>query len=211
MPGGSVTVRRTLLFAGPLLGYGVALIHPGHLTIEGNASTFMWVHLAWVPVICLLAWMIVQLVDGAPGLAATAARALAVPFAVVYATYTAFGGLMPGVLAREANRLPQARHADAAALIGAGTNSSLARPLYITAAALWIAAVLAAALALRGRAPLPALVLIVGGAIAFGVNHVQPWGPGGLAAVLAGVVWIELRRGGHPAAQSASEPKGTPT
>jgi hypothetical protein len=82
-------------------------------------------------------------------------------------------------------------------------HSSISSPIRWIAAALWVAAALAVVIALRRQAPLPALALFAVGALAFGYRHERPWGAGGMAAVLAGVVWLELR----PAQAPESRPR----
>jgi hypothetical protein len=66
--------------------------------------------------------------------------------------------------------------------------------MYVIASALWLAAMLSVVLALwrEGLAPRSALVLLAIGSAAFGRSHVRPWGAAGMAAVFAGVLWIEL-------------------
>ena len=82
----------------------------------------------------------------------------------------------------------------AAELIHSVSHSALARPLYLVASLLWLAAMSAVVVALwsRTQAPRPALVLLAVGAAAFARSHVRPWGPAGMAAILAGVIWLEL-------------------
>jgi len=187
-----VNVRRSVLFGGPLLAYVASLLHPPHLVLGADPWRFIGVHLGWTVVLCLLAWTIVLLVDGVDGVAATAARLLAVPFAVAYTLFTAFGGVAVGAFVWKANDLPAGERETAAGLIRSVSHSGLAHPLYLVASLLWVAAVLAVVVALRRRAPWPALLLLAGGAGAFARSHVSPWGPAGMAAVLAAVVWLEL-------------------
>ena len=138
--------------------------------------------------------MIVLLVDGVDGRAATAARLLAVPFAVAYTLFTAFDGVAIGAFVWKANALPPAQRQAAGNLIRSVSHSAIQHSLYLVASLCWLAAVLAVIAALWRRAPLPALVLLGLGAAAFARSHVRPWGPAGMAAVMAGVVWLELRR-----------------
>jgi hypothetical protein len=166
------------------------MLHP-ELQIGEDAGRFIAVHLALLVCVCLLAWTLVLLVAGVEGIAAGAARALVVPFAVAYAVFTTFGGLAPGVFVREANDLPADDQLIAATLIGRSIDA-LERPVWLTAIAFWLAAVLAVVVALRRRAPLPALALVAAGAAAFAKSHVEPWGSVGMAAFLAGIVWLEL-------------------
>ncbi len=186
-------VRRAVIFGAPLLAYVAALVHP-RLRVGDDPWLFIGVHLALPAIVCLLAWMMVFLVEGVDNTAAKAARTLVIPFAVAYTLYTAFGGVSTGAFVWKTNALPADEQASAAALIHSVSHSDLEYPIYLTASLLWLAAMLAVVVALRGRAPLPALVLVAVGAAAFARSHVRPLGPLGMAAVLAGVVWLELRR-----------------
>src|SRR4051812_46537195 len=111
-----VRVRRVVIFAAPLAGYVAALLHPG-LTVGESARLFMAVHLALPAVVCLLAWMMLFLVEGIEGAAATAVRVLAIPFAVAYTTFTAFGGVAIGAFVWKTNELPPDKQRPAAELI----------------------------------------------------------------------------------------------
>jgi hypothetical protein len=193
-------LRRVVIFGAPLLGYFAALLHPHHLMIGQDPWVYIGVHLALPLIICLLAWMILFLVEGIDNAAATVARVLAIPFAVAYTLFTAFGGVAVGAFVWKTNELPAAEQLQAATLIHSVSHSALAHPLYLAATLLWLAVMLAVVAALWGRAPLPALVLVALGAAAFARSHVRPWGPAGMAAVLAGVVWLELKPG--PASES---------
>lgn len=185
-------VRRAVVFGAPLLAYVAGMLHPSHVLVGGSPWLYIGVHLAWPLLACLLAWMLILLVQGLDGIAAASARVLAIPFAVLYTLFTAFAGVGVGAFVWKANELPAADHAAASALIESVTHSSLVGPLRWCANVAWLAASLAVVIALRKRAPLPALALITIGAVAFAYQHERPWGAGGMAAVLAGVVWYEL-------------------
>jgi hypothetical protein len=175
------------------LAYVDSLLHPLQLYLGKDPWFFIGVHLAFTPILCLLAWMIVLLVDGVEGRAATTARLLAVPFAVAYTLFTAFDGVAIGAFVWKADALAPPQRQTAGNLIHSVSHSALEYPLFLVASLFWFAAVMAVIVALRRRAPLPALVLLGLGAAAFARSHVRPWGPAGMAAVLAGVVWLELR------------------
>ena len=187
-----MSIRRAVIFGAPLLAYVAALLHP-HLMVGNDPWLFIGVHLALMMSVCLLAWMIVFLVEGIDGVAAITARVLAIPFAVAYTLFTAFGGVTIGAFVWKANELPAGEQQPAAALIHSVSHSALAHPLYLTASLLWLGAMLAVVAALWGQGPLPALALVAVGAAAFARSHVRPWGPAGMAAVLAGVIWLELK------------------
>jgi hypothetical protein len=189
----SLILRRTVVFGAPLLAYIAGMLHPDRVLDHGDPWLFLGVHLAWPLLLCLLAWMIVLLVEGVEGWAATAARVLAVPFAVTYMLYTAFSGVGIGAFIWKGSELPADQQAVANTLIQNVLHSSITGPIHWAAMVFWLAAVFSVALALVGRVPLPSVVLFTVGACAFAYRHERPWGPLGMAAVLAGVVWLELR------------------
>jgi hypothetical protein len=200
-----VTRRRAVLFGAPFLAYVAGMLHPRHVLVDGGPWLYLGIHLAWPLLACLLAWMLLLLVQGVDNLAATAVRVLSIPFAVAYTLFAAFAGVAIGAFVWKANELPAEQQSTAAALIDSVTHSSLSGPIRLCANLLWLAAALAAVIALRRQAPLPALALVAAGAAAFAYRHERPWGAAGMAAVLAGVVWLELKP------TPASEPQLTNT
>jgi len=188
-----VTRRRAVLFGAPFLAYVAGMLHPTHVLVDGSPWRYLGLHLVWPLLVCLLAWMLLLLVEGVHNPAAIVVRVLAIPFAVAYTLYTAFAGIAIGAFVWKANELPAEQQSTAAALIESVTHSSLAGPIRLCANLLWLAAALAAVVALRRQAPLPALALVAAGATAFAYRHERPWGAAGMAVVLAGVVWLELR------------------
>lgn len=196
-------MRRTVVFGAPLLAYVAGMLHPGRVLDAGDPWRFLGVHLAWPLVACLLAWMLILLVDGLEGTAATAARVLAIPFAVAYTLYTTYAGVAIGAFIWKEDELSAAQQPAAARLINSVIHSSISRPIHWVATALWVGGVLSVVVALRNRAPLPSLALVALGALAFAYRHEPPWGPSGMAVLLAGVVWLELRP------RSAAKPRPT--
>jgi hypothetical protein len=134
------------------------------------------------------------LVDGFDSRAARTARALILPFVIVYTAVDAVLGIAWGTVVQEANELPSADQAAAGRLID---NLLEPAPLgvvfYFGAGLLWLAVVAAVVTALRGLAPRPALVLMTMGALVFVLGHARPMGPIGMALFLVGLVWLELR------------------
>jgi hypothetical protein len=204
-------LRRAVIFGGPVLAYLIGIGHPDHLAVGESDRLFIAIHVAFPFAICLLAWGLWLLVDGVDNRAATAARVLVVPFAIAYTAFESVAGIARGTLVWKANDLSGDRQLHAAELISAWTHSGVARPLYVTASVLWLAAALGVVAALRRRAPAPALALMTLGALLFAWTHVRPWGPGGMAAFLAGVVWVELHAGRAAASDNVtSVPATTP-
>jgi hypothetical protein len=188
-----ISLRRSVLLGAPLFGYVVGMLHPTRLRLDQSPWLYIGIHLGMPVLIGLLAWMIVLLVEGIDNRAATAARLLVVPFALVYSVFTTFAGLAYGVMVWKAGRLPAKEQPGALALIHDVFHNGLERTVYVSAGLLWLAAVVAAAFALRGRAPVPALALLAIGAAIYANSHERPWGPAGMATILAGIVWLEFR------------------
>src|SRR5713101_7895121 len=152
----TISLRRGVLLGAPLFGYVVAMLHPTRLGLDQSPWLYIGIHLVMPVLIGLLAWMIVLLVEGIDNRAATAARLLVVPFALVYSVFTAFAGLAYGVMVWKAGGLPAKEQPGALALIHDVFHIGLERAIYLTAGLLWLTAVVTAAVALRGRAPVPA-------------------------------------------------------
>ena len=171
-------VRRAVIFGAPFLAYLIGVAHPARLVVGESDRLFLAIHLGFPFVICLLAWALYLLVDGVENRAATPARVLVIPFAVAYTAFESFAGIARGAFVWKANDLPLDRQQNAAELISSVTHSGLARPLWLTATALWLAAALSVVVALRRRAPVPALVLLAAGALLFGMTPRQAVGPG---------------------------------
>ena len=189
----SIALRRSVLIGAPLLAYVAGMLHPSHVFVSGSAWLYLGVHLAWPVLVCLLAWMFLLLVEGIDDVAATAVRVLVLPFAIAYTVFTTYAGIAIGAFVWKANELPAAEHQAASDLLESITHSSLSGPIRLIATVLWFATALAAVIALRRRAPLPALALFLAGAAVFAYRHERPWGPAGMAAILAAVIWLELK------------------
>jgi hypothetical protein len=125
------------------------------------------------------------------GAAASAVRILILPLVVAETMYVTFHGIARGVVIDAANGT--AGEQAATEIVNSVAGSGLTEALSLISAALWLATVAALVLALRPRAPLPALLLMGFGGVLFTRSHVQPWGSAGMAIFLAGVVWLEFR------------------
>lgn len=191
----SILVRRAFLFGVPLLYLVLGLLHPTPDPGLGDpTSLFIGLHIAQLFLIGGLAYSLWLLVDGLDGRAAKIARGLILPYAITYAAFDSVAGIAMGTVVEKANALPAADQAVGGQLIDALREETWDGYLfYFGTAAIWLAAALAAVIALRRSAPRPALVLMGLGAAVFAIAHPQPTGPIGMALFLAGVVWLELR------------------
>lgn len=200
------TLRRTILFGTPLLYIVLGILHPMEDPGLGEATgLFIGLHFAQLFLIAGLAYSLWLLVDGLESRAATVTRVLIVPFVILYTTLDAIAGLGMGDLVRTANASSAAEQATLGPFIDELREADVGGyVIYLGAGLSWVAAVVAAAVALRERARRGALVLMVLGALVFAVGHPKPTGPIGMALFLAGVAWVELRARPVEARQAVS-------
>ena len=199
-------VRRLVLFGTPLLYVVLGVLHPNPDPDLGDPTgLFIGLHVGQLFLIAGLACSIWLLVEGIESRAATVARALILPYVILYTTLDAVAGIAMGTVVREANALPAADQAVAGRLIdGVREEDVSGYVFYFTTSLVWLAAIVAVAVALRKRAPWPALALLVVGAAVFGIAHPQPTGPIGMTLFLAGVVWLERSREAARSPQAVS-------
>ena len=190
-----LAIRRTVLFGTPLLYIALGILHPMEDPGLGEATgLFIGLHFGQMFLIAGLAYSLWLLVDGLESRAATVTRVLILPFVILYTTLDAIAGLGMGDLVRMANELPPAEQATLGPFI-----DELREPdiggyvIWLGAGLSWVAAVVAATVALRQRTPRAPLVLMALGALIFAVGHPKPTGPIGMALFLGGVAWLELR------------------
>jgi hypothetical protein len=185
--------RRVVLFGMPFLYIVLGLLHPANPELGDETTLFIALHYAQLFLIGGLAYMFWLLVDGLDGRAARVARALMLPFVIVYTAVDAVLGIAWGIVVQKANELPVADQAAAGRLIDELLEPDPAGVIfYFGAGILCLAVVLAVVVALGGAAPWPARMLMTLGALVFVLGHARPMGPIGMTLFLAGVVWLEL-------------------
>jgi hypothetical protein len=191
----SILFRRAVLFGVPFLYLVLGLLHPtSNPEVGDETGFFIGLHVAQLFLIGGVACMFWLLVEGLDGRAARVARALILPFVIVYTALDAVLGIAWGIVAEKANELPVADQAAAGRLIDALLEPEpLGYVLYFGAGLLWLAVALTVVAALWRSAPRPALVLMAIGATVFALGHARPMGPIGMALFLAGIAWLELR------------------
>jgi len=193
----SIVRRRSILFGVPFLYLVLGLLHPtANPEVGDETGFFIGLHVAQLVLIGGLAYMFWLLIEGLGSRAARAARALILPFVIVYTALDAVLGIAWGIVVEKANELPVADQPTAGRLV-----DSLLEPeplgyvLYFGAGLLWLAVALSVVAALWPRAPRPALALMAIGATVFALGHARPVGPIGMTLFLAGIAWLELRPG----------------
>jgi hypothetical protein len=191
----SVVLRRAVILGVPFLYLVLGLLHPtSNPELGDETDMFIWLHVAQLFLIGGLGYMLWLLVEGLDGRPAAVARALILPFVVVYTALDAVLGIAWGIAAETANELPAVDQAAAGRLIEALLEPEpLGYVLYFGAGLLWLVVVLTVVTALGKTAPRPALVLMTIGAIVFALGHARPMGPIGMALFLVGIAWLELR------------------
>ena len=188
-----ILVRRAVLFGVPFLYIVLGLVHTANPEVGDETDLFIALHYAQLFLIGVLAYVFWLLVDGLDGRAARVARALILPFVIVYTAVDAVLGIAWGTVVQKANELPVADQAVAGRLI-----DELLEPdpvgviFYFGAGLLCLAVVLAVMAALGSAAPWPARILMTVGALVFVLGHARPMGPIGMALFLAGILWLEL-------------------
>src|SRR5580765_56915 len=141
----NVVVRRAVLFGVPFLYAILGFLHPTANPDVGDATGF-FIGLRVVQLVLIggLAYTLWLLVDGFEGRAATTARALILPFVILYTALDAVLGIAWGIVARKASELPIADQAAAGRLVDALLEPEpLGYVLYFGAGLLWLAVALA--------------------------------------------------------------------
>jgi hypothetical protein len=202
----SILVRRAVLFGVPFLYLVLGVAHPtSNPELGDETGFFIGLHVVQLFLIGGLAYALWLLVDGLDSRAARFARALVLPFVIVYTALDSVLGIAWGIVAEKANELPVTDQPAAGRLIDALLEPEpLGYVLYFGAGLLWLAVALTVVIALATRAPRPALILMAIGALVFALGHARPVGPIGMAFFLVGIAWFELRPRGEDAGRAAS-------
>ena len=189
--------RRVFLLAVPSLYIVLGFLHPTkNPELGDDPSLFIGLHVAQLFLITGLAFVLWLLVEGVTSRAATVARALVVPFAVLYTALDAILGIAWGIAVEAANDLPAEDQRGAGRLVDeliSGDVDARGLALYWGAGLLWLAVSVAVVAALSRTAPTGALVSMSLGAAVFAMGHAAPTGPIGMGLFLLGIAWAEFR------------------
>ena len=176
-----------------LLGFLHPTANPG---LGDDTDLFIGLHVAQLLLIMGLGYVLWLLVEGVTNRAATLARALIIPFVVLYTALDAVLGIAWGIAAEAANGLPAADQAGAGRLVDeliSGDPDPRGLILYWGAGLLWVVVAFAVVVALKDTAPPGALLSMALGAGVFMLGHAPPMGPTGMGLFLLGIAWAEFR------------------
>jgi len=201
--------RWLLLVATPILLGVLFLIHPdgsggldGLLPLE---DTWLFLHVAMLPLLGLLGVTFYLLLDGYAGTVATVGRAGVAIYMTFYIAFETIAGIATGLLVHEAHALPAEQQEGVAAAVDALAAPSMALGALGSLGAL-VAVVAIGVLLRRSGAPMVPVVLLGGAPFATVFHAGTPLDAVGMGLFLVGVTWIELRRRNEderPATQAA--------
>ncbi|MEA2329899.1 MAG: hypothetical protein QOH58_37 [Thermoleophilaceae bacterium] len=190
--------ETVFLIGVPLLWAVLLLFHPTgdgdeyYPILKDQVTAWQAVHLGMMLFIPLTAGVFLLLLRGVSGPAALVSRIALAVFAVFYGAFEVLMGVGNGILVNEVNALPAAERATGAQLVqDFSENKLLADPGVLTAigSAALIVAFLAAGIALHRRAGASiAVPILLGLSAPLVAIHVTPFGPVGLALVIAAVL-----------------------
>ena len=120
--------------------------------VSDQVTAWMTVHLATLVFVPLMAGVVLLLLRGVGGAAATVSRAALGVFMVVYMAWEVLIGIGTGVLVDQVNQLEGADQAAGAGLVEAFTDSGLVTVIETVGTGAWVVALCAAGIALVRRA-----------------------------------------------------------
>jgi hypothetical protein len=215
-------LRLIFLVVTPLSLAVVLWFHPpgGDDIYEGirnDVDAWLFVHVAFLLFIPLLAIATYLLLSGLESRAATVSRVALVFFLVFYTAYEVTIGVGTGILVEYANGLPAAEQAAVADAIQHYNGSAiLGDPMSVSlflGLVGWVVAMIAAAVALRRSGAGWPVTVLLGVAALFAI-HPPPVGPVALVCFAAAAALIERDRARDeralaPRAPAAGTPAGT--
>ena len=198
----SFTPTEIAFLVGIPLAWAVLLLfHPTgggeavtYADVQDQVTAWLVVHIGMMVFIPLMAVAVYLLLRGIEGTAARISRIALVPFVVVYGAYEVLLGIGAGILVQDVNGLAGSEKAAGAALVNEFTDNVLIRGFSVLSsigALAFIAAMIAAGVALRREAAAPLAVPILLGLSGFLITaHPPPFGPTGLVLFIAAVLLV---------------------
>jgi len=194
------STARVILILGPPLALAVhEILHPrgeGLKDAIASSDWFFWFHMIQLPLVALVALSVFLLTSGLPDRAATISRWAIAAFAAFFSAYDAAAGIATGFAWRQAQDMSAS---DQAAVFEATKDMpglSLIFVLSIVGTGFWVAALVAAAIAVRrnGAPKGPYVLLIMAGIFLLG-GHPAPAGTLAFGSLFVAAVWLERTAG----------------
>jgi len=198
----SFTPTEIAFLVGIPLAWAVLLLfHPTgggeavtYADVQDQVTAWLVVHIGMMVFIPLMAVAVYLLLRDIEGSAARISRIALVPFVVVYGAYEVLLGIGAGILVQDVNGLAGSEKAAGAALVNEFTDNVLIRGFSVLSsigALAFIAAMIAAGVALRREAAAPLAVPVLLGLSGFLITaHPPPFGPTGLVLFIAAVLLV---------------------
>src|SRR5215218_2882506 len=193
-------LRRLVLLGTPLALAVLEIFHPERPSSASEAIEqgvwFMWFHIIQVPLIGLIALAVYLLTDGLEGRAVSVSRWATGVFAVFFSAYDAAAGIGTGYALRNAQGLSAGAQEAIYEAVKDMPVVSLIFGLSVVGSLAWVAALVAAALALRraGASLGPFILLILAGVFLLG-GHPYPAGTLAFGSFFAAAAWLEYLPG----------------
>ncbi|SDY24354.1 hypothetical protein [Halobellus clavatus] len=189
-------VQWLVLVATPILLGALFLIHPdgsgGLHGLRSSAGTWLYLHVAMLPLLGSLGVAFYVLLDGYEGTVAAVGRAGVVIYMTFYIAFEAIAGIANGLLVHGTHTLAAEHQKGIAAAVDALAVPSMALGMLGSLGALLAVGAIGILLR-RSGAPMVPVVLLGGAPFATVFHAGTPLDAVGMGLFLAGVVWIELR------------------
>jgi hypothetical protein len=188
--------RRLLLIGPPVLLGILFFIHPdgsgGHETLLSVGDTWLFLHVAMLPLLGLFGGSLFLLLDGYAGPVATIGRVGVGIYLTFYVAFEAIAGVVTGLLTHKAHTVPAEQQAGVAAAIDSLVVPSLMLGFVGTVGA-FIAVISIGILLRRSGAPLLPVFLLGGAPLATLFHSGTPIDAIAMFLFVGGIVWLELR------------------
>jgi hypothetical protein len=195
------------------------LFHPGgepttiYLNLQDNVARFLIVHIGMLIFIPLFAAAVYVLIRDLDGTAARVSRIALIPYVIFYGAFETLQGIGVGTLVDELNGLSGTDQATREDLTQDFAENILFRDvgIFVSIGNLGlVTSMIAAGVALRGRAGAPLSVAILLGISAFLISaHPPPYGPTGLALfILAVLLFLRSQSTAPVPAAEQAGPRG---
>lgn len=188
--------RRLLLIGPPVLLGILFFIHPdgsgGIETLLSMGDTWLFLHVAMLPLLGLFGGSLYLLLDGYTGPVATIGRVGVGIYLTFYVAFEAIAGVVTGLFTHEAHTMPAEQHTGVAAAIDSLFVPSLMLG-FLGTVGTFIAVISIGILLRRSGAPLLPVVLLGGAPLATLFHGGTPIDALAMFLFVGSIVWLELR------------------